>query len=178
MSKWMTKGESGRQSYLSSAAPSVRLFLLRPSRMLTGKSAIPIDAAMHKRSAENVSTMANGGGGAEEGRRLLKPALLCCAGDYVSGVDTANKWKENRSERLMSVGPPSLLLPPLASSKERNLLISRIPPHLTFPSSGGVFSEGASQFLRGISFHEKRDRERGEGERGEMGSEIGFVNLS
>ena len=35
-----------------SSAPSVRLW-----RMLTGKSAIPIDAAMHKRSAENVNTM-------------------------------------------------------------------------------------------------------------------------
>ena len=39
----------------SSLSPSLSL---RPSRMLTGKSAIPIDAAMHKRSAENVSTMA------------------------------------------------------------------------------------------------------------------------
>ena len=49
----MTKGE--RPSYLSSAAPSLRS--LRLWRMLTGKSAIPIDAAMHKRSAENVNTM-------------------------------------------------------------------------------------------------------------------------
>ena len=53
MSKWMTKGE--RPSYLSSAAPSLRS--IRLWRMLTGKSAIPIDAAMHKRSAENVNTM-------------------------------------------------------------------------------------------------------------------------
>ena len=53
MSKWMTKGE--RPSYLSSAAPSLRS--VRLWRMLTGKSAIPIDAAMHKRSAENVNTM-------------------------------------------------------------------------------------------------------------------------
>ena len=53
MSKWMTKGE--RPSYLSSAAPSLRS--IRLWRMLTGKSAIPIDAAMHKRSAENVNKM-------------------------------------------------------------------------------------------------------------------------
>ena len=61
---------------------------------------------------------------------------------------------------------------------ERNLLISRIPPHLTF-TSGGVFSEeGASQFLRGISFHEKRDGASEREEEDGTGSEIGFVNLS
>ena len=56
--------------------PSVRPSV-RPSRMLTGKSAIPIDAAMHKRSAENVSTMAAGAAtaAAEEEDSLLKPVL-------------------------------------------------------------------------------------------------------
>ena len=117
----------------------------------------------------------------KEGRRLLKPALLCCAANYVSGVDTANKWKENRSERLMSVGPPSLLLPPLASSKERkkerNLLISRIPPHLTFPSSGpeACFrkelrnSFGAFHFTKkGIERIEWEGGRKGERESGDL----------
>ena len=60
------------QQLLPSVRPSVRL-----SRMLTGKSAIPIDAAMHKRSAENVSTMAAGAAtaAAEEEDSLLKPVL-------------------------------------------------------------------------------------------------------
>ena len=64
------KGRAAVVSVKCSSLRSVRLW-----RMLTGQSAIPIDAAMHKRSAENVSTMANDGG-AEEGGRLLKPALL------------------------------------------------------------------------------------------------------
>ena len=78
MSKWMTKGEgpAGRPAAIvsvkCSSAPTVC-----PSRMLTGKSAIPIDAAMHKRSAENVSTMAAGAAtaAAEEEDSLLKPVL-------------------------------------------------------------------------------------------------------
>ena len=79
--------------------------------------------------------------------------MLCC--DYLESVDTANKWKENRPRRLMPAEQTDLSFSPFAD--ERNLLISRIPPHLTF-TSGGVFSEeGAPQFLRGISFHEKRD---------------------
>ena len=44
--------DKGRAAVVSVKCSSVRLW-----RMLTGKSAIPIDAAMHKRSAENVNTM-------------------------------------------------------------------------------------------------------------------------
>ena len=46
------KGRAAVVSVKCSSLRSVRLW-----RMLTGKSAIPIDAAMHKRSAENVNTM-------------------------------------------------------------------------------------------------------------------------
>ena len=47
------KGRAAVVSVKCSLAPSA----YRLWRMLTGKSAIPIDAAMHKRSAENVNTM-------------------------------------------------------------------------------------------------------------------------
>ena len=49
--------DKGRAAVVSVKCSSLRSVRVRLWRMLTGKSAIPIDAAMHKRSAENVNTM-------------------------------------------------------------------------------------------------------------------------